>query len=1717
MRYLFATRSWTCRLARISKLLIVAGLAAFLVAVPAGRSSGAAAPSTPTGVTALALDAHVELSWQPVSGAAGYTVYRGTTIASITTPLTTVGGVSGVTYTDSTAANGTTYYYGVRASSGGLESATSSPAQATPLVRSCSSGNAIVLENCFAGTAAWKTTGATDAAHGGIEGFATQSSVDAGGSVDLKVNTASGVAYHVEIYRTGWYGGSQGRLVSKLPGLHGVAQPACQADDTTGLVDCSNWSATSTITTNADWPSGVYLLRLVREDNGTDNHVLLVVRHDESSAAMVYQVPVATYQAYNGYLGRSLYDFNSFGSNTVAGTPRAVKVSYDRPYQEPVSGLRNWYTFADIQNVSWSERQGYDITYLTSVDLQNGAAPLLGHSAFVSGAHDEYWSSQMRSAVTTARDSGVSLLFLGGNAVYWHIRFESSPFSGAPNRIETCYKTTQSGPADPSGIPTGTWRDPAGSNAPENALLGEMYIGDNDTTNFPLVVSAAQGQNRVWRYSTLASMAAGTTASIGQNLVGWEWDARFANGAEPAGVVTVASSPVTGEVLTDAGKVYNPNGSANATATEYRASSGAWVFATGTNNWSRGLGLDMNGVGEPNSLIQQGTMNVLGDMGVHPTTPQAGLTVDPVGAPSVTQTVPAAGATGVAAQAHVTATFNKQLDPSSITSSTFTLSGPSGAVAATVAYDSASLTATLTPSQALASGATYTATLASGIQTWAGATLGSPVTWSFTAASVANCPCSLFASSLAPSASHLSVVDGRGGAGPFSLELGVKVQVSAATPLTAIRFFKDSQETGSHVGRLWSASGTLLGSVTFAGESASGWQQQALASPVTLQPGLTYVVSVNANAFFGVTPAGLQSQVSSGVLSSVVGANGVFGSAAGVFPTGSFNSSNYFVDVVAGGTSGSTAPTVTSTSPAAGASGVNTATAVTATFSSALDASTVTGSTFSLSGPSGAVAATVAYDSASLTATLTPSQALQAGATYTASLSTGIHGSTGTPLASPVTWSFTTGVPVNCPCSLFASSLAPSASHLSVVDGRGGAGPFSLELGVKVQVSAATPLTAIRFFKDSQETGSHVGRLWSASGTLLGSVTFAGESASGWQQQALASPVTLQPGLTYVVSVNANAFFGDTPAGLQSQVSSGVLSSVVGANGVFGSAAGVFPTGSFNSSNYFVDVVVGGSTSAPPTVSQTSPTAGATAIGSAAGVTATFSTLLDASTVTGSTFSLSGPAGAVAATVSYDASSLSATLVPSQPLQSGATFTATLTSGIRSAAGVALAAPVSWSFTTANCPCSVLSSVATPSSLHLSVVDGRSGAGPFSYEFGVKVQVSSASQLTAIRFFKDSQETGSHVGRVWSASGTLLGSVTFAGESASGWQQQALASALTLQPGLTYVVSVNANAFFVVTGAGLASSLTSGPLSTVVGGNGVFGSAAGVFPTGSYNSSNYFIDPVVDGTPVVPLNVAGTSPSSGATNVGSMASPSASFSTAVDPATLTASTFSLSGPAGAVAATVSYDASSLSATLVPSQPLQSGATFTATLTSGIRSAAGVALAAPVSWSFTTANCPCSVLSSVATPSSLHLSVVDGRSGAGPFSYEFGVKVQVSSASQLTAIRFFKDSQETGSHVGRVWSASGTLLGSVTFAGESASGWQQQALASPVTLQPGLTYVVSVNANAFFVVTGAGLASSLTSGPLSTVVGGNGVFGSAAGVFPTGSYNSSNYFIDAVVG
>lgn len=127
------------------------------------------------------------------------------------------------------------------------------------------------------------------------------------------------------------------------------------------------------------------------------------------------------------------------------------------------------------------------------------------------------------------------------------------------------------------------------------------------------------------------------------------------------------------------------------------------------------------------------------------------------------------------------------------------------------------------------------------------------------------------------------------------------------------------------------------------------------------------------------------------------------------------------------------------------------------------------------------------------------------------------------------------------------------------------------------------------------------------------------------------------------------------------------------------------------------------------------------------------------------------------------------------------------------------------------------------------------------------------------------------------------------------------------------------------------------------------------------------------------------------------------------------------------------------------------------------------------------------------------------------SYELGQEFQVAKSGYIKAIRFYKATSETGGHTGRIWSSDGDLLASVAFANETASGWQEQSLLVPLFISDEASYVVSVNANQFYVATNYTPPRLFVRGDIQA--SSSGVFG-AMDVFPTLSFNN-NYFRDIV--
>jgi hypothetical protein len=127
-----------------------------------------------------------------------------------------------------------------------------------------------------------------------------------------------------------------------------------------------------------------------------------------------------------------------------------------------------------------------------------------------------------------------------------------------------------------------------------------------------------------------------------------------------------------------------------------------------------------------------------------------------------------------------------------------------------------------------------------------------------------------------------------------------------------------------------------------------------------------------------------------------------------------------------------------------------------------------------------------------------------------------------------------------------------------------------------------------------------------------------------------------------------------------------------------------------------------------------------------------------------------------------------------------------------------------------------------------------------------------------------------------------------------------------------------------------------------------------------------------------------------------------------------------------------------------------------------------------------------------------------------------VQFQASSSGLITGVRFYKETDNTGTHTGSLWSSGGTLLASGTFTGETASGWQELDFSSPVAVTAGTTYVASYfSSTGYPAYTAQGLASAVTNGPLTALAGGGVYAYGSSNTFPTNTYNNNNYWVDVV--
>ncbi len=863
--------------------------------------------------------------------------------------------------------------------------------------------NPIVCENSKPGNPAseWDVSGAGESS---IQGFTTDISADQGQTVQFKVDTDAS-SYRLDIYRMGYYGGNGARKVATvLPSAPGPSvQPECLSESSTGLIDCGNWAVSASWQVPADAVSGIYFAKLVRMSGPAGaSHAFFIVRDDDGRSDLLLQTSDTTWHAYNNYGGNSLYTGQPAG--------RAYKVSYNRPFVTRGLGGGASHSFvfnAEYPMVRWLERNGYHVSYFTGVDTDRRGSELLEHKAFLSVGHDEYWSGNQRSSVEAARAAGVHLAFFSANEVFWKTRWEPAiDGSGASHRTLVSYKETAAGAKiDPNPAWTGTWRDPRFSppsdgGRPENALTGTIFTVNGIRTD-ALQVPAADGKMRFWRNTSVAGLAPGQVATFQDGTLGYEWDEDLDNGSRPTGIVRMSSATysLSNQYLLDHGSSYGA-GVATHHLVLYRHASGALVFGAGTVQWP--WGLDASHDHDPTSedvRMQQATLNLFADMGVQPGSRQANLAAS---SPSTDSTKPVST---------VSSPTNGSAIPSGsqvTVSGTAADSGGGVVGGVEVSVDNG---ATWHPvngreswTYSWVTGAAGTAVIKTRAVDDSGNLEAPGPGVTVTVSGSRTCPCSLWSDATTPVVSSHSDT--------AAVELGVKFRPDADGFITALRFYKGTTNTGTHTGHLWSASGSLLASATFGGESPTGWQQVALGAPVAVSANTTYVASYHApNGGYARDTGYFSTAFINAPLRALAdgaeGGNGVYKyGSAGSFPNETFGATNYWVDVVYSATATDTgAPGVSSTTPAPGASGVAPSTNVAAAFNEAIASSSLA---FALKDPANAaVGAVVTYDAGSRTATLNPNADLAQGTTYTASVSA--SDLVGNAMPAPHTWSFSTG------------------------------------------------------------------------------------------------------------------------------------------------------------------------------------------------------------------------------------------------------------------------------------------------------------------------------------------------------------------------------------------------------------------------------------------------------------------------------------------------------------------------------------------------------------------------------------------------------------------------------------------------------------------------------------------------------------------------------------
>ncbi|MBL8786748.1 MAG: Ig-like domain-containing protein [Deltaproteobacteria bacterium] len=533
-----------------------------------------------------------------------------------------------------------------------------------------------------------------------------------------------------------------------------------------------------------------------------------------------------------------------------------------------------------------------------------------------------------------------------------------------------------------------------------------------------------------------------------------------------------------------------------------------------------------------------------------------------------------------------------------------------------------------------------------------------------------------------------------------------------------------------------------------------------------------------------------------------------------------------------------TAPTVTATSPASNAVDQDPELTVSATFSEAMDPATIDGASFTLADGTTAVPGTVSYDG--FAAHFIPTAPLALDTEYTATLHADLTDVGGTPMAAPYVWRFT------------IRSYVDDSSPLVIAT--------SPAMGA---VGVATNAVLGATFSEAMDPASLTAATFTVrAGTtpIAGTVAYVGVTATF-------TPTTALPTGTLITATISDA------------------ATDLAGNPLAQDYVWVFTTG------------IAADTTAP-TVTSTTPTNNAVAVGFNTPVAATFSEAMSPATINATSFTLSDGVTPVAGTVLYVG--LTALFIPAEALAPSTRFTATVKGTVADLAGNLMVADYVWHFTTG----------VAPDELPPVVSSTFPMMGATDVGFNTSLTATFSEPMAPLSLTNASFTVTDGIT-------IIAGAVTTIGSTAT------FDPTLDLLAGTTYTARIRNTV-------------------TDLAGNAMVSDYVWTFTTSAAPDTTR-------------PSVTFTFPASGATEVALNTALSATFTEVMDPASITTATFTLAHGGTAVAGNVS--SFGFVATFIPSVALLPNTLYTATIRSQVKDLAGNTMAADYVWSFTTGPAP----------------------------------------------------------------------------------------------------------------------------------------------------------------